>query len=64
MFQNLFADFQYHFLKQDIALCLKQNYNGSATLDVHIYISEFSIHSVMDYYKSWILIGFSTMDYS
>ena len=41
MFQNLFADVQYHFLKQDIALCLKQNYNGSTTLDVHIYISEY-----------------------
>ena len=26
--------------------------------------NKYNIHLVMDYYKSWILIGFSTMDYS
>ena len=37
MFQNLLQIFNIIFDTQDIALCLKQNYNGSAILDIHIY---------------------------
>ena len=41
-----------------------QNVINSELKNLNSWLIAISIHSVMDYYKSWILIGFSTMDYS